>query len=54
MTLWSYCGRANLCILADQKIIPDGWIAYNYFIEELQALVAKIPMQQRDEENKQE
>jgi diacylglycerol O-acyltransferase len=54
MTMWSYCGRANLCILADQRIIPDGWIVYNYFIEELQALIAQIPMQQADEENKHE
>lgn len=51
MTMWSYCGRANLCILADQKIISDGWLAYDYFVEELQALVAQIPKQQGHEEN---
>ena len=40
MTLWSYCGNANLCILADQQVVPDGWILYEYFIEELDKLVA--------------
>jgi len=43
MTLWSYCGRVNLCILADQEIIPDGWLVYDYFVEELQVLVALLP-----------
>jgi hypothetical protein len=35
MTLWSYCGNANLCILADEDILPDGWVLYNYLAEEL-------------------
>lgn len=48
MTMWSYCGNANLCILADDKIIPDGWILYNYFVEELNALAALIPGQVAD------
>ncbi|MGI9288538.1 MAG: WS/DGAT domain-containing protein [Pseudomonadales bacterium] len=38
MTLWSYCGKANLCILADSKVLPDGWVLYDYFIEELAVL----------------
>jgi len=43
ITLWSYCEDANLCILADEKVIPDGWIAYAYFVEELDKLVSLIP-----------
>ena len=46
MTMWSYCGSANLCILADEKIIPDGWIIYDYFVEELDHLVALVPDKQ--------
>ena len=48
MTMWSYCGSANLCILADEKIIPDGWLVYNYFVQELDQLVALLPDTQRD------
>tara|TARA_R110001592_G_scaffold357416_1_gene660691 strand:- start:287352 stop:288767 length:1416 start_codon:yes stop_codon:yes gene_type:complete len=43
ITLWSYCEDANLCILADEKVIPDGWVPYGYFVEELDKLVALIP-----------
>ena len=43
ITLWSYCQDANLCILADEKVIPDGWVPYGYFVEELDKLVALIP-----------
>jgi len=43
ITLWSYCEHANLCILADDKVIPDGWVPYRYFVEELEKLVALIP-----------
>ena len=45
MTMWSYCGNANLCVLADDKIIADGWVLFGYFVEELDALVALIPRQ---------
>ena len=38
MTLWSYCGKANLCILADNKVLPDGWVLYDLFCEELAIL----------------
>lgn len=24
-TVWSYAGQFNLCILADKKLLPDGW-----------------------------
>lgn len=40
ITMWSYCGRANLCVLADKQIMPDGWQLYDYFFEELQRLIA--------------
>ncbi len=39
MTLWSYCGRANLCIFADQMVLPDGWELFAYFCEELDTLI---------------
>ncbi|MCB1733191.1 MAG: DUF1298 domain-containing protein, partial [Halieaceae bacterium] len=45
ITLWSYCDHANLCILADQKVLPDGWVLYDYFVEELDRLVDLIPAQ---------
>lgn len=40
ITMWSYCGKANLCILVDSKVLPDGWVLYDYFCEELAALGA--------------
>ena len=43
ITLWSYCQDANLCIMADEKVIPDGWVPYNYFVEELDTLLALTP-----------
>ena len=39
MTMWSYCGRANLCILADEEVVPDGWVVFQYFLTELARLV---------------
>ena len=32
-TVWSYAGQFNLCILADKKLIPDGWELAGYFRE---------------------
>ena len=43
ITMWSYCEHANLCILADSKVIADGWVPFGYFVEELDKLVALIP-----------
>ena len=43
MTMWSYCQNVNLCILADKKVLPDGWKLFAYFKDELQKLVALIP-----------
>ena len=43
MTMWSYCKNVNLCILADKKVLPDGWNLFNYFVEELEQLVSLVP-----------
>ncbi|MGI9294093.1 MAG: WS/DGAT domain-containing protein, partial [Pseudomonadales bacterium] len=40
MTLWSYTGNANLCILADRQVLPDGWVLFEYFRDELNRLQA--------------
>jgi hypothetical protein len=24
-TIWSYAGQFNLCVLADKKLLSDGW-----------------------------
>ena len=49
MTMWSYCGKTCLCILADAKVVPDGWVIYNSFVEELKALRALVPEQNTEE-----
>ena len=43
MTMWSYCQNVNLCVLADQKVLPDGWLLFDYFVSELKALVQLVP-----------
>jgi WS/DGAT/MGAT family acyltransferase len=43
MTMWSYCQNVNLCILADKKVLPDGWNLFAYFVEELEQLVSLVP-----------
>ena len=43
MTMWSYCQNVNLCILADKKVLPDGWKLYDHFVKELKILVSLIP-----------
>ncbi len=30
-TVWSYARNFNLCILADRKLLPDGWQLIGYF-----------------------
>ncbi len=42
MTMWSYCDNVNLCVLADKKVMPDGWKLFNYFVDELQTLVSLV------------
>ncbi len=42
MTLWSYAGKANLCILTDPAVLADGWVLFNYFVAELEALEALV------------
>jgi hypothetical protein len=43
MTMWSYCGAANLCILADSQVVADGWVLFDDFAEELKVLVERQP-----------
>jgi WS/DGAT/MGAT family acyltransferase len=31
VTAWSYADNFNLCILADKKVLPDGWYLINHF-----------------------
>ena len=40
ITMWSYCGQANICMLIDREVLEDGWRLFNYFVEELNALLA--------------
>jgi diacylglycerol O-acyltransferase len=51
ITLWSYCQQANLCILADEKVLPDGWRLFDYFVEELEQLVALLPATETEKES---
>ena len=39
ITMWSYCGQANICMLIDREVLKDGWQLFNYFVDELNALV---------------
>ena len=38
--MWSYCGRANVCMLIDREVLKDGWGLFRYFVDELDALGA--------------
>ena len=31
VTAWSYAENFNLCVLADKKLLPDGWLFIRYF-----------------------
>jgi diacylglycerol O-acyltransferase / wax synthase len=42
MTVWSYAGQMNLNVLADSKLIPDGWVLVDYFQECLGELLDKV------------
>ena len=42
ITMWSYCGQANICMLTDREVLKDGWQLFNYFVDELNALVALV------------
>lgn len=37
-TVWSYAGQFNLCILADKKLLPDGWELIGYYREAFEEL----------------
>lgn len=32
-TVWSYAGKFNLCVMADKKLLPDGWAMMDHFRE---------------------
>jgi len=32
-TVWSYAGNFNLCILADHKLLPNGWELAGFYRE---------------------
>ncbi|NCF16675.1 MAG: wax ester/triacylglycerol synthase family O-acyltransferase [Haliea sp.] len=49
MTMWSYCDFVNLCILADKKVLPDGWKLFGYFKRELETLVSLTPQHTEQE-----
>ena len=42
ITMWSYCGQANICMLIDREVLKDGWGLFNYFVDELDALLAVV------------
>jgi WS/DGAT/MGAT family acyltransferase len=42
ITMWSYCGQANICILIDREVLEDGWGLFDYFIDELNSLAAVV------------
>jgi diacylglycerol O-acyltransferase len=43
MTMWTYAGEVSLCMMIDRAVLADGWILFNYFVEELDALAALVP-----------
>jgi WS/DGAT/MGAT family acyltransferase len=45
LTMWSYAGKACVCLMLDRAVVPDGWKLFNYFAEELAQLVALVPQQ---------
>ena len=42
MTVWSYAGQMNLNVLADSKLIPDGWVLVDYFQDSIGELLDKV------------
>ena len=42
MTLWTYCGRANLCIFADQMVLPDGWKLFSSSFYQVEGVGSKL------------
>ena len=45
LTMWSYCDHANLCVLGDKAVLPDGWVLYEAFVEELDQLDSLVAAQ---------
>jgi hypothetical protein len=42
MTAWSYAGNMNLNVVADSKVVRDGWVLIDYFQECLVELLNKV------------
>lgn len=51
ITLWSYAGKANLCILVDREVLADGWILFNHFVAEIETLSALMTEPASQSEN---
>jgi diacylglycerol O-acyltransferase / wax synthase len=47
MTVWSYAGQMNLNVLADSKLIPDGWVLVDHFQDSLVELLDKVGREPR-------
>ena len=35
ITVWSYAGNFNVCIMADAEVVPDGWVLIDYITDAL-------------------
>jgi len=45
VTVWTYTDKFNLCILADRKLLPDGWVMMDRFraaFAEYEGLAARV------------
>jgi diacylglycerol O-acyltransferase len=47
MTVWSYAGNMNLNVVADSKVISDGWVLIDYFQDCLVELLDKVGRESR-------
>jgi hypothetical protein len=36
LTAWSYCSLFNICLMADARVVPDGWVLMDYLGSALQ------------------
>lgn len=36
-TAWSYADKFNICLMADAKVVPDGWVLIDYIADEIAA-----------------
>jgi diacylglycerol O-acyltransferase / wax synthase len=42
MTVWSYAGQMNLNVLADSKLVSNGWAVVDFFQDSLVELLDKV------------